>query len=122
MNTQEKGILGQVSIVKYFVMNGYEVFSPVGDNASCDLIVLRDGAMMRVECKATEASPNKKSWSVSLRQVRPNRTENKVKNFDASKSDLLAVYIIPEDRVEVVPSYQVDGKTCFTVQKLCMDT
>ena len=118
MTTVWRGGVGLVSIAKHFVLDGYEVFTPLTDNTSCDLVVIKDGMTQRVECKSTQAeSVNKKSWLVSIRQIRPNRTTNIIKHFDKTKSDLLAIYIIPEDRVVILRSSGVTVRSGLTIPK-----
>lgn len=115
MNTVRQGNLGVLAAAKYFAVEGYEVFSPMMENSSCDLIVIKDGVTQRVEVKSTRTGSSK-SWQVQIRQIRPNRTGNKIKKFDGAKSDLLAVYIVPEDRVVVIPSSEIK-RSSLTIKK-----
>lgn len=117
MNSVDKGNLGMISISKALTMQGYEVFLPLSENSSCDLVAIKDQVMYRVECKSTSFSASAVSWGVALRQIRPNRTGNVVKKFDSAKSDLLAVYIVPEDRVEIFNSIDYHDRTTVTIKK-----
>lgn len=104
-----------MSAIKHFVAEGYEVFTPLTDNAECDLIVLND-EVKRVEVKST-TQESSKSWIVGLKGTRPNKTRNAIHNFDASKSELLVVYVVPEDKIYVFDSKDYDGRSSMTIKK-----
>ena len=107
-----------ISIAKELTLRGYEVYTPLSENSTCDLIVLKDGLIERVECKATDAEGSAVSWMVSLRQIRPNRTTNVIKKFDSSKSEILGIYIVKEDRVVILSSKDYEGRSALTIKKL----
>lgn len=115
MSSVDQGRIGESATVAYFVREGYEVFLPMFGNASCDLIVVKDGKISRVECKSTSVKTPSGKWIAQLRQVRPNRTGNTVKKFDANNSEFLAIYIVDEDRVVVLDSLVVHGNSTITV-------
>lgn len=110
MQTGELGRLGEAKIVAHLVAQGYEVYSPLFGNTSCDLIVLRDNTIFRVECKSTGTSRNGK-YEVQLRSTRHNKTKNTVRKFDGTKSDILAIYLEPEDTVHLLKSLDYDGRS-----------
>jgi len=116
MNTIEKGRRGEAAIIAEFVNRDYDIYMPIFGNADFDMIVAKDGRTYRVEVKtsAYEVRPNK--YEVQLRSVRPNKTENRIKKFDASRSDLLAIYIIPTNRVVVLDSKDYDGRTSVIIE------
>ena len=115
MSSVDQGRRGEASTVAYFVKEGYEVFLPMFGNASCDLIVVKDGKISRVECKSTSVKTPSGKWIAQLRQVRHNRTANTVKKFDSNNSELLAIYVVDEDRVVVLESIEVHGNSTVTV-------
>ncbi|MCA1841497.1 MAG: hypothetical protein LC723_14490 [Actinobacteria bacterium] len=116
MDTVETGRCGEAKIVAHLVVNGYEVYSPLFGNTSCDLIVLKDSKIYRVECKTTAFTRESGRYEVQLRSVRHNKTKNTVHKFDASKSDLLAIYIAPEDRVIILNSIDYDGRSTVSFE------
>jgi Holliday junction resolvase-like predicted endonuclease len=111
MNTIEKGRLGEAAVVKWFVEHGYEIYSPLFGNTSNDLVVAQDGTLYRVEIKCSGKKSNFGSYEVQLRSSRPNRTGTVIKKFDGNKSDLLAVYLIHDDKVVILESKLYDGRT-----------
>jgi hypothetical protein len=115
MDTGERGRIGEASIIKFFVEQGYSVFMPMFGNAPCDLIVTLNNEISRVEVKATGYLKDK-SYVVQLRSMRYNNTQTVSKKFDGSKSDLLAVYIVPEDRVVLFESKELDGRSTLSVR------
>jgi Holliday junction resolvase-like predicted endonuclease len=116
MTTSEQGRRGEAAVVSYFVNLGYEVFHPLFGNASCDLVVIRDNVLQRVECKSISVKAlTGKGYVVGLRQVRHNRNSVTVNKFDASKSELLAVYVVPLQEVHVFDSEPLNGRSYLTV-------
>lgn len=97
------------------VRQGYEVFAPMFGNTYCDLVVCKDKVLKRVEVKSVSYKEGP-SYRVQLAQVRPNRTENVKKKFDSSNSDILAVYIVPENRVVLLHSSEHNGKSSVAVK------
>ena len=118
MHTVEKGRIGESAIVAEFIRQGYDVFLPQFGNTSCDMIVVKDGVISRVECKTTDFSENGVSWKVELRQVRSNKTANNVKKFNSENSEILAVYILQENRVYLYSSKEFHGRTGLSIRKV----
>jgi len=114
----DTGTVAELTVAADLAREGYEVFLPVGGKASCDLVGIRDGVTERFEIKSTSRSVNSRSWTVELRQKRPNRTGVTTKNFNATNSDTLAIYIGPENRVIYMPSEGMDGRVSVDVAKM----
>lgn len=116
MNTIETGRIGEAAIINEFVKQGYDVYMPIFGNADFDMVVAKDSVTSRVEVKtsAYEKTPGK--YEVQLRSVRPNRTTNTVKKFDGTKSDILAVYIVPTSRVVLLNSVDYHGRTSVNLE------
>jgi len=119
MTRKEKGDLGEAKAMLYFVENGYSVFLPICHNLPFDFIVYKDQKMQRVSVKSTSSSGNRVSWCVGLRNVsRRNYGAVCVKLFNNQESDVLAVYIIPEDRVVLFESLSIQNTTALHIRKL----
>lgn len=103
--------------MKEFVRQGYEVYSPITDNTLCDMVVLKDGKLSRVEVKSTK-SPEQRSgaYKIQLKRVRSNRTENIIRYFDNSSVDILAIYLEDIDKVILMDSLTVIPKTELTIR------
>lgn len=116
MNTVEFGRLGEAAVLKHFVSEGYEIFSPLFGNTSIDLIVIKEGKVFRVEVKTTKFAKGS-SYEVQLRSSRPNRTGTTIRKFDGNRCDLLAIYVEPEDRVIVKTAKDLDGRSTISIKK-----
>jgi hypothetical protein len=116
VNTVKKGRLGEAAVAHEFVRQGYDVYLPVFGNANFDMVVVKEGILSRVEVKSTSYKGSKKSYAVQLKSVRHNTNETRVIKFDGNKSDLLAVYIVPENRVVILNSSDHHGKTVTHIE------
>lgn len=116
MDTVDQGRIGEAAIVSYFVQNGFDVFLPQFGNTACDLIVLKDNEVSRVECKSTRSKTSSGKYEVQLRQTRNNKTSSNVKKFNADNSEILAIYIVPENKVIILDSKDYDGRTSVNVK------
>lgn len=119
MNSVEKGRVAEAKVVARLAEMGLDVFVPVFGNAFCDLVTLDPvtGYPCRIEVKYTSRVLDSGAVEVALRQVRPNRSGNTVKKFDASKSDLLAVYAFPFDGVAFISSATLDGRSSISLME-----
>ena len=108
------GNLGEIAVAKEFAKCGFEIYSPIGDNASHDLLVSKGDKIYCVEVKST-ASKSGAGYAVQVKKVRANRTKNRIINFDNDKTDILAVYIIPKDQVIFFKAKDVEVKSALTV-------
>lgn len=110
-DTSQVGRIGESAIVAYLVKNGYEVYHPLFGNTSCDLVVIKDSLLYRVECKASNVMKGS-ACEVGLRQTRLEIN----KKFDASKSDLIACYLEPLDKVVILKSSDYDGRSTVNLK------
>lgn len=111
------GNLGELASQLEFAKMGYEVYTPAIDNTTFDFLVHKDGVIGRVEVKTTSTrSKTNSGWSVQLKSVRPNRTENIIKTFDNTKVDYLCVYIQPLDKVIILLAREIDNKTSLVIK------
>lgn len=115
MSTLQQGRRGEAAIAAHFVKQGYDIYMPTFGNACADMIICKDGKIQRVEVKTTANETPSGKYLVALRSIRPNRTGNTIHKFDSAKSDLLAVFVEPEDRVVVLSSTDLDGRSSVTV-------
>ena len=104
----KKGSLGEVSVMKEFIRNGFEVYLPLTDNTKYDMLVHKDGVISRVECKSTDTLPNKNGeYIVQIKRVRSNKTRNVVYHFDNSEVEFLAIYISHVDSVKILVASEI---------------
>lgn len=92
--------LSQARVVSELFRQSFDVFTEFSGKSPFDLIAHKDGKLYRVQVKSTSAKKNKYgSWSIQLKKVRANKTENKIHLFDHTSCDILAVYIEEIDTV-----------------------
>ncbi len=117
MSTSRKGRLAEAKAIAHLTQLGYDVFVPVGGNASCDLIiVLENEVPKRVEVKYCNSKMRKNSWVVSLKQIRHNLQQITIKKFNADLVELLAVYIHKIDQVFVMDASKYHGRATMTIK------
>lgn len=116
-STTDIGRLGEAAVYKALVLDGWFVFTDPSGKCSVDMIAWKDGAARTIQVKTTGYSVGNK-WLVQLKSVRPNRTGNTIKHFDNSAIDILAIYIVPEDRVLLLDSSFITQKTQLSIDVL----
>lgn len=117
MNTITKGRIGEAAVVAHFIKNEYEVFLPAFGNSTIDLIIYKNEIYSRVEVK-TCSNLIGDSYQVLLRSVRHNTTSSTIKKFDGKASDILAVYLVDEDRIVSFNSIELDGRSTINIRKV----
>lgn len=121
MNRRDKGNISEAKVLTYFIENGYDVFTPFTANPPYDLIISKDNEVFRVSVKSTSES-DKNSWQVALRNYSVRRDGRLVrKYFDNTSSDILAVYIIPENRIVTYESKLITNKSTMNIKKVIGD-
>lgn len=113
-----KGRLAEVKALAHFASWGCEVAPVLGDNTSCDLVVLKDGTPFRVEVKSAQAPTSRRTNpSVTLSSNTHRRASGLLPNkpVDLSKFDLLAIYDPTQDKVYVWRSNSIEVKKTFSL-------
>lgn len=117
LTTVTQGTVGLGAAIHYFVANGYKVCIPLNDNQNYDLVVDRDGALLKVQVKTTKRKAASGNYMVELRAIRPNKTENIIRPFDNKDVDLLFMlqedgkrYLIPSEKIEVKSALTLDDR------------
>jgi Holliday junction resolvase-like predicted endonuclease len=113
----EKGKLGESKVAGYFLAQGYHVFLPVFSYPECDMVIMKEGITQKVEVKATSSKTKGGNFMVSLRRIRNNSRHYTIHKFDGACADILAVYIVDEDRVVLLKANDLNGRTAVTIKK-----
>lgn len=112
MNTNLQGNIGESKVLTHLLKEGYNVYLPFGTASKNDMVVEKDNKVERVSVKtATRKIPSGK-YRVKIRQGKM----NKETPFDNTGSDLLCVYIVPEDRIVVLKSSDIKNKSELFVE------
>jgi hypothetical protein len=111
-----QGSLGLSYAIAYLTKKGYNVSVPLVDNQSYDLVCEVENELKKVQVKTTRFKQNS-NYSVQLKSVRVNRTENNIHNFDNKASDYLLVvteigdiYFIPTSKIEAKSALSLGSK------------
>jgi hypothetical protein len=101
--------LAQVKATKYFVSRGYEVYSPVTENSTNDLLikdslnrimsvkVITNVANIPMKGANSKDSYTKRSYSINITKIKPEQS-------------LICFIQCPNDETFVIPSNAFDGK------------
>jgi hypothetical protein len=111
-----KGRLAEVKALSHFTTWGCEVASVLGDNTSCDMIILHNGLPLRVEVKAGVVRKNSKAPMATI-----GSKKSRSLPVDTDRFDLLAVYLDSEDVVLVWNAADVDVSYTWTVTEARRD-
>jgi hypothetical protein len=66
---------------------------------------------LRVQVKGTGTQSKSGKWITQLKSVRSNRTKNVIYPFDSTLCEIVGIYIAPEDRVVILSSEELHGKS-----------
>jgi hypothetical protein len=114
LSSVEKGRIATAEVMAVLTSRRIEVYAPVLDNGSCDLIAVGSLGVRRIEVKYASQFEDSGSVTASLRQTRHNSSGFKSKKFDATQCELLALYIAPWDAVMLFPAEQLHGASAVT--------
>lgn len=113
-----KGIVGEAKVLTYFIENGYQVFLPFDGHSEFDLVVYKDNVLYRVSVKSTQKRSHNR-WICQIGQKYRNTKDGIVthvnKKFDNITCDLLAIYIIPEDRIVIIDAKTIEAKMQYSI-------
>ena len=86
MNTNVKGAIGIAHIIVDLTEKGFEIFTPLSEHSTIDLIAYKDGFVKRIQVKYREPYRNK--VEIPMHTV----VNGKRQKYNTSDIDLFAVY------------------------------
>tara|TARA_R100000234_G_C4981779_1_gene171275 strand:- start:504 stop:890 length:387 start_codon:yes stop_codon:yes gene_type:complete len=93
LHTINKGAIGELSVKRSLIRDGYTIYEPLVDSNQVDLIVeLASGAMKRVQIKTVTKLRRGTSIEVDLSKYK-----------HTCRIDIVAVYYLPKDIIAYVP-------------------
>lgn len=113
MNSKQKGGIGVAAVIAHLTKKGDLVYIPLTESG-CDLIIDRDGQLLRVEVKAT--------WNIKgsacLKTNAGHYTSKGIKKgkFNADRVDLLVVYNGNTGTVKEFDAKDLQGRSTVNVQ------
>ena len=99
----QKGTLGEISVIKNLCAKGYGVFQSVSKSSRVDLIVLRDNLSIKIQVKSTYSKNG--VITAYTRKTCLNPVYNYT--YSADDFDALAVYVIDRDFVCYISSREI---------------
>lgn len=111
------GNLGEAKALEYFIKLGYDVFVSFGGKAEFDLVIYckETKIISRVSVKTTSNKLKSGKFEVQLREVRSNKNKNNIRYFNKDSSDLVFIYVIPDDRCVVLLSKDINNTSSISV-------
>lgn len=107
MNSNLQGNIGEAKAVEYFINEGYTVYLPFGTAAKNDMVIEKDNEIKRVSVKTANSKHKNGKYKVRIRQGKM----NKQIPFNPLSTDIVAIYVVPENRIVLKNS--VDIKSGF---------
>jgi hypothetical protein len=104
MDSNLQGNIGESKVMTYYISENYSVYLPFGTASKNDMIVEKDGIIKRISVKSTRTKSKTGKYIVKIRQGKL----NKQIPFDKNGSDILCVYIVPEDRIVFINSQDIN--------------
>lgn len=99
----QKGTLGEISVIKNLCAKGYDVFQAVSNSSRVDLIVLCDGVPIRIQVKSTYSKNGVVTAYTRKTCLNPEYNYT----YSEEDFDVLAVYVIDRDLVGYLPSHEI---------------
>jgi len=111
------GSLAEAKIIYELTEKKYHIFNQVSGKAPFDLVAFKDNDLLKISVKSVSVTNKNGNYEVQLKRVRSNKTENKIYNFDPKECDVLAVFVIPLNKVFYFKSTNIKTKSTFTITK-----
>lgn len=110
------GSLSELRVASELTSGEFHVFSQTSGKAPFDLVTYKNDKLLRINIKSTKTKADSGNYKIEIGSVRSNRTVNVVHKFDKSKSDILAIYIQPEDKIIYFDTQCIESGRCLTIQ------
>lgn len=109
--------LSEAKVVADLAQKSFHTFTQTSGKAPFDVVAVKENKLYRIQIKACY-KPNKSGGHViQLRTIHPSATKgNKIVKFDASKCDLLAVYLIDLDKIFYLEAAQFHNKSTVSLK------
>ena len=109
-------VIGSSPIIRtvWFSKMGYTVNIPITDSQDYDLIIDREGKLLKVQVKTTKFKIRDGVYQVSLKTCGGNRSGQTIKNFNENGSDLLFV-LTDEGTTYLIPKEDIHSNTCINL-------
>ena len=115
INRRQQGDLGEASAIEWLTRQGATVFVPLGHSPDVDLVALIEGAVLRVQVKATvcrvRTPGGHPRWSVLVATRGGNQSwSGTSKLFSHERADYLFV-LVGDDRRWFIPACEIEARS-----------
>lgn len=114
MNSKQKGTVGVAKAIAHYAERGYVVSVPLTDSQAYDLLIEKDGVILRVQVKTTEQMSEYGVPRVELRTKGGNKSgTGREKRIDCESVDL--IFVSWAGRSYEIPSADLHGRNCINL-------
>ena len=108
-NSTAIGNIGEAVAIAEFTKRGYNVYSPLGQNTPCDIIIEKYGKYFRIQCKTT--ANLKQNGSVMEFQVcRSNGFTFEKKPYTSTEIDYIFLYCIENNYCGLIHISEIENR------------
>lgn len=118
-NKTHYGTLGEISVTKRLIEDGWDIFLPLNGKTEFDIVAYKqDYGLLSVQVKSTNQKAPSGSYIVELKSIRSNKTANTVHCFNNKIQDILAVYVVELDSVIFMVSKNITNRSTVSISQL----
>lgn len=111
-NTKQQGNVGLGAAIAYFTSIGITVAIPLNDSQDYDLIIERDGKLLKVSVKTTSEKAPSGHYIAKIN--RRGGTNRQSKPFNKNSSDLLFILTASHEKY-CIPTFNISNVSCITL-------
>lgn len=104
MNTRKKGDLAEQAVILKVLKQSWEVLKPVGNNLPYDLVIDKQGKLIKIQVKNAWYDRRKKNYVVDNRRTKTNRRRMVRSLYSEDDFDFAVVFIENLDIFYVFPA------------------
>lgn len=112
-NSSKIGSIGEAVALTEFAKRGYKVSIPFSENCPYDLVVDKNGKLIKIQCKTTEHLKNN---CMEFSICRSNGFTYEKKRYDETEVDYIFVYCIENGYMGLVPINETNQSLTFTIR------
>lgn len=112
-NSSKIGSVGESIALAEFTKRGYNVSIPFSENCPYDLVVEKNGKLLKIQCKTTEHIKNN---CMEFNICRSNGFTYKKERYTNDEIDFVFVYCLENDYMGLIPIYEANKSSTFTIR------
>ena len=115
MKSKEKGDLALSQAIAYYISQEYEVYLPIGDKKSWDMIIEKDGKLFKVQVKYAGIYSRNEKCRAGLRITGGNQSWHSAKKYQDEDFDYLFIYTGRAEKFNI-PWKEVVARSEITIE------